>query len=292
MKKIISIAFLAACLFEAKQSNAQLNPMGSMYFENQYRGNPAMAGIQRGLRLNLGYRKLWSSIPGSPTIETLTGDNGFNEKVGIGLNIYNDKAGLFKRTRTLISYAYHLPLALENQHLSFGLSLGMMNERISDEDLNGDQGDSNVSNYNQRDNYIDGDFGLAYTSNKFTVQASLPNMKGFFKKDINTNSVDRSTFFSALSYKMKLGADIEAEPKVCYRGVKGYDNIFDIGANLSYSNMISLFGMYHSSESATFGLGLNYKAIGINGIYTAATSALRGYTNGNFEVNLAVRLGK
>jgi hypothetical protein len=56
--------------------------------------------------------------------------------------------------------------------------------------------------------------------------------------------------------------------------------------------MINLFGMYHSSESTTFGFGINYQAIGINGMYTTATSALGAYTNGNFEINVQLRIGK
>jgi len=288
------VFLLLICLVVGRQqAHAQLNPMSALYFQNQYLGNPAMAGTEKGLKLNLGYRKQWNNIPGGPTVQTLTGDYGFGDKVGVGLNIYNDKAGLFKRTRTVASYAYHLPLNADNQNISFGLSLGLLNERISDEDLNGDAGDTNVSNYNQRDNYIDGDFGIAYTSNAFNVQATLPNMKNFFKKDVNSNSVDRSTFFSAASYRLKLNEALSAEPKVCYRGVKGYDNIIDAGANLSYANnRVSFFGMYHSSKSATYGLALNYQSIGINGMYTTATSALGGYTNGNFEINMAVKLGK
>lgn len=288
---------LLICLLAGRQqANAQLNPMGSLYFQNQYIGNPAMAGMDHKLKMNLGYRTQWNNIPGSPTLQTITADYGFNNRVGVGLNIYNDKAGLFKRTRAVASYAYHLPLNAADQHLNFGLSLGFMNERISSEDINGDANDANLINYNQRDTYIDGDFGIAYTSNHFSIQAALPNMKSIFKKDLIENAVDRSTFYSAVSYKFQLSGGnngFDLEPKIAYRGVKGFDNILDAGANLSYgSNRVSLFGMYHSSESATFGMGLNYQALGIYGMYTTATSALSGYANGDFEISLRLNLFK
>lgn len=235
-------------------------------------------------------------ILSKPLNAKLTADYALNDKVSLGLNIYNDKAGLFKRTRTVASYAYHLLLNEDDQKLSFGLSMGFMNQRVSNEDINGDPGDANINNYNQRDTYVDGDFGIAFTNNKFSIQAALPNMKGFFKKDLLNNPVDRSTFFSAIGYKVGLSGGYEAfmiEPKICYRGKQGFDNILDVGANLSYAgNHVNLFGMYHSSESATFCVGLNYQAISISGIYTTATSALSGYTNGNFEINLKVSLFK
>lgn len=277
-----------------QETHAQLNPMGALYFQNQYLGNPAMAGLESGLNINLGYNKQWYNIPGSPVVQTMTADYALNNKVGLGLNIYNDKAGLFKRTRTVASYAYHLPLNKEDQKLSFGLSLGFMNERVSNENIIGDMDDINIFDYNRRNTYLDGDFGIAYTGTRLTFQAALPNMKSYFKRDILNNPVDRSTFFSAISYKALLSDGPEAfglEPKISYRGVKNFDNILDIGANLTYANnRVNLFGMYHSSESATFGLGLNYQSIGFVGMYSTATSALSGYTNGNFEISLKVNL--
>lgn len=293
MKKIFKTALLLASVLAGSQASAQLSPMGAMYFQNQYLGNPALAGTESGMDVSLGIRKQWSNIPGSPAMQAFTASYGLNEKVGLGLNVSNDKSGLFKRTRTVASYAYHLPLSGEGQRLSFGLSLGFMNERIATEDIRGNSGDVNVGAYNQRDTYVDGDFGVAFTSNKFNIQAALPNMKSYFKKDINTDAVDRATFFSAVSYKFQMegGSGFGLEPKVAYRGIKGMDNILDVGANISYANnKLNLFGMYHTSHSSTFGVLLNYQNIGFGGMYSTATSALSNYANGNFEVNVKVKL--
>jgi type IX secretion system PorP/SprF family membrane protein len=233
--------FIISALFAGSLGNAsaQLNPMGALYFQNQYLANPALAGMKEGLSLNAGYRKQWSSIPGSPAEQTITADYAITGKAGVGLNVYNDKAGLYKRTRSVASYAYHLSLndagafGDDQRQLSFGLSVGFMNERVSAEDVNGDPNDAEVSLYNQRSTYIDGDFGMAYTSNKLSVQAALPNLKSLLKKDRNSNSVDRSLFYSAVSYKLDLNSGIGLEPKLAYRGVKGFNNIIDAGANLS-----------------------------------------------------------
>jgi type IX secretion system PorP/SprF family membrane protein len=295
MKKILKTALLIAAAFTGTNAMAQLSPMGAMYFQNQYLGNPALAGTEKGMDVSLGIRKQWSNIPGSPAMQAFTASYGLNEKVGLGLNVYNDKSGLFKRTRTVASYAYHLPLGGDVQHLSFGISLGFTNERIATEDIRGNSADMNVGAYNQRDTYVDGDFGVAYTSNKFNIQAAIPNLKSMLKKDINTDAVDRSTFFSAVSYKFQLEGPggFGVEPKVAYRGVKGLDNIMDIGANLSYANnKVNIFGMYHTTKSSTFGVGLNYQNIGFSGMYSTATSALSNYANGNFEVSVKVKLFK
>jgi type IX secretion system PorP/SprF family membrane protein len=293
MKRIIKTALLIAAAVTGGPAAAQLSPMGAMYFQNQYIGNPALAGTDAGMDISLGIRQQWSNIPGSPAMQAFTASYGLNEKVGLGLNVSNDKSGLFKRTRSVATYAYHLPLGGQDQKLSFGLSLGFMNERITAEDIRGNAGDANVGAYNQRDTYIDGDFGIAFRSDNFNIQAALPNIKSYLKKDINSDAVDRATFFSAISYKFQMDGPggFGFEPKMAFRGVQGMDNIVDVGANLSYSNnKVNLFGMYHTSHSSTFGVVLNYQNIGFGGMYSTATSALSNYANGNFEVNVRVKL--
>lgn len=288
------VTLLLFSMLGKQKAIAQLSPMGALYFQNQFLGNPAMAG-SGGLNFNMGIRKQWSNIPGSPLTQTLSADYKVNSKVGIGLNFNNDQSGLLKKTRALGAYAYHLPLNDKNDRLSFGLALGFMNERIHSEDLIGDLDDLIVASYNQRSTYLDGDFGMAYTTQKITIQFALPNLKGALKRDEVRAVVDRSTFFSAISYKIKAGvaSTLEIEPKAVYRGVNGFDNILDIGANLSYAgNKFNLFGMYHSSQSATFGFGLNYHSLGFCGMYSTSTSALRGYADGNFEIGLKINLLK
>lgn len=294
MKRIFYTTISALFFFTALQNaNAQLSQMGTAYFQNQYQTNPAMAGMEMGLNLNMGYLQQWSNVPGNPTVQTITADYLITEKAALGINFYNDRSGIFNRTRTLASYAYHLPLNSEEQKLSFGLSLGFMSERINTEDIKGNVNDPNVANFNQRETYLDGDFGMAYTNRNLNIQAAIPNMKSFLNKDMNSNTIDRSTFFSAISYQFDLEGDggFGLEPKIAYRGVKGLDNIMDAGLNLTYANnKVNVFGMYHSTKSTTFGLGLNYQNLGFSGMYSTSNSVLSNYTNGNFEIGLKMIL--
>ena len=275
---------------------AQLDPMGAQYFQNQYLANPALAGKDAGLELNGGFRKQYSTLPGAPTTQTLTAGYQMNKRVGWGLNLYNDRAGLIKKTRVMGSYAYRLPLNGEDSQLHFGISLGFMNERISYGDIDGDQGDVVVGRFNERETYLDGDFGVAYTNKHLNIQAAIPNMKSFFGTDEN-NTIDRAVFFSSMSYKWFLGGSTGSaalEPKIVYRGVKGHDNLVDAGANFTMANEQLIFtGMYHSSQSATFGMGVNYnKTLTLMGMYTTETAAMQSYANGNFEIGLKYRFVK
>lgn len=295
MKTIYKILTLLLVTITSSNAYAQLNPLSAQYYTNKYLINPAFAGKEGGLKLNAAYRKLWSNVPGSPLTQNITADYGF-DKVGLGLNVYNESAGLQRQTRVVGSYAYHLQLGAEAQQLHFGISLGFMNQRLENSDIYGNPNDPLVGQYNDRKTYLDGDFGIAYTSENLNLQVSVPNLKSVLKKDV-IKLADVTTFYGAASYKVNISEGTEGvdlEPMVAYRGVKGFDNIWDAGAQLEIANkQVFLMGLYHSSKSATFGLGMDFKRkYLVSGSYTTQTSALSGYTNGSFELNLRLNLGK
>jgi type IX secretion system PorP/SprF family membrane protein len=290
--KLLIIIVLATMSTVVK---AQLNPLSSQYYTNQYLINPAFAGAGQGLKLNGAYRKLWSNVEGSPLTQSLTADYGFG-KSGVGLMVNNESAGLERQTRVVGTYAYHLKINDNNEQLHFGVSLGFQKNSLETSDLYGNPVDPLVRKYNARKAYWDGDFGLAYTTDKLTVQAAIPNLKSVLKKDV-IELADVPAFYTAVSYKVQIskGAEgIDAEPKVAYRGVKGFDNIWDAGAQFSIADRkVFLMTMYHSTKNATFGLGFDYlKKYLVSGTYTTQTSALSGYTNGSFELNLRLNLNK
>ena len=278
-----------------RQGVSQVTPMASQYYLNQYLGNPAFAGIEEGLRINVAYRNQWRAIPGSPVTQSLTGDYRLDKfgggKAGVGLNIYSDKAGLIKRTRVMSSYAYHLPLNGTNQAIHFGLSLGIMNERLDNESIIADPNDVLADLFNHRKSYLDGDFGIVYINDRLTIQGAVPNLKKFLKKDA-TVSVDGSTFYMAFSYKVGLHPEVlSLEPKFSFRGAEGIDNLWDLGTDVNFSHQVTLMGMYHSSHSTTFGLSVNYQdKCTVQGFYSNQLAAQREATGGSFEINLKVPL--
>lgn len=290
------IIFLSALLLSGSQAvMAQLNPLAMQYYSNQYLGNPAMAGVEAGIKVNLGYRQQWTRIPGAPSTQAITAEYG-TDKVGIGVNMNNDAAGLLKRTRVAATYAYHLPLNADDQKLHFGVSLGVMFERVENQLIDGDATDGSLDRFARRENYLDGDFGIAYTAKGLTLQAAIPNLQQFVRKNENIKSVDRSLFLAAVGYRFNVGpegAKTSFEPKVTFRGVKGYNNIIDAGFNLGLvDDKVNILGMYHSSNSATFGLGTVYKSFSIMGLYTTETAALRSYIDGDFQITIGYKFAK
>lgn len=281
-------------LLSTTNSKAQLSPFGAMYFQNQYLGNPAMAGSKEGLRADLGYSSQQTNMPGAPKTQVLTMGYGI-KKVGLGLSLLMDQAGAFNRTRLMGTYVYNLPIDSDNGNLSFGLSLGLMKERLTD--YNGDLNDASVGRFNQRPAYIDGDFGVAYKKDAITLQLAVPNLKTFFRTDAAnaTNIVNQVKFFSAVSYKFDVKSSIGSiglEPKLVYRAVSGYDDIMDLGANATFlEEKFNFMALYHSTKNMSLGFGSKLNDMFyLNAVYKTATAALNGNATGDFEINLRVNL--
>jgi type IX secretion system PorP/SprF family membrane protein len=291
MNKIYGVVFIML-LMCALTSKAQLNPLAAQYYNNEYLMNPAYAGREHGLILNAAYRKLWNDIPGAPLTQNITAAYGFN-RVGIGLKVNAERAGLLRQTRVSGTYAYHLPLDSGRHQLHFGISLGMMSQQLESSDISGNPNDISIGDYNGRKTYLDGDFGIGYTFGNLNMQLAIPNLKDFFGRDM-ANVADIVTFYMAAAYQIGLNDNMQVEPKIAFRGVRNYKNMIDAGAQLSVLNgRIKLMGMYHSNESMTGGLGIDFMhKYFISGMYTSQTSALNSYANGSFEINFRLNLTK
>ncbi|SFA57787.1 type IX secretion system membrane protein, PorP/SprF family [Pedobacter suwonensis] len=291
----VTFLFAAGTLFLGSVQ-AQILPLNAQYFQNRYLVNPSMAGINEGFNINGSFRKQWSNIPGAPITQSVTLDQQVN-KVGWGVNIYNEKSGGIQRTKAVGTFAYHLPLNSDDQKLNFGISFGASQDKLDLNSIrNSDINDPSIARFNDRGYYLDGDFGISYTSKGLTVEGAVPNMRSVFRKD-DLNFADKPTFYSAVSYKFMLASGmngISLEPKGVFRGIKNYENLWDAGLNANFANdKLYVMAMYHNTQNATVGFGMNYKStLYFMAYYNTATSAISGYTDGDFEVNIRLNIGK
>ena len=299
----ILVVCLIIIVFSANRASAQLTNIQSIYFQNQYLANPAMAGLDTMLKLNMDYHQQWIGVPGSPRLTTFTADYNSGSKVGLGLNVYNDQAGLINRTRIMGTYAYHLRLNDRGDKLNFGLSAGLSDAYIDYSAVVGDGSDLAVSEFNKHGLFADGDLGISYTSTKWNAQFALPNLKRvFFKGALDDVDVEASTFYAALSYKIQLSyaanySIFSIEPKMAYRGVMGFSNVFDVGFNLYRTTFednyqINMQGIYHSDNSLSWGAGIDYHTLGILFTYTYNTGPLSSYANNTFELGISLKILK
>ena len=286
VKMNIKYLFVLFGLININTALAQLSPMGNMYFYNQYLGNPAMAGATEKVNLNLLFRKQFNEVPNAPIYQMFTGEFAYTDRAAVGLNVDLSKSGLINYTRIMGTYAYHLPVSNTGK-LHFGVSVGIAKESINSADITAENYDPVVNRFNDRGYRLDGDFGVAFTDEKLNVQATWLNLHNQLNTDPNfVAGINYATLFTAASYKIPAGKDLTVEPKVVYRGIKGMDNIVEGGLGLTYQQKFNLFGLYHSTNNATVGLGFKYDQFNISGIYSIGPSAIRSFTGGDFEIGL------
>jgi len=295
-KCFFASALVAFAIIVASASScfAQASAFYAQFFQDRYLTNPAMAGLDKGFNLDLGYQQQFTAVSGSPKIQYLTADYNVGGNVGLGFNLNSGQDGLINTTRVMGTYAYHVPLSLDDK-LNFGLSLGVNDSYIDDSKIQGDQNDLSVYRFNQRTIYFDGDLGASYTSNQLNVQLAIPNLKTLlFKNNDEQNlQADRSVFYSAVSYKMESTADdngFTIEPLVAFRGFKNAQSILDAGANFDFPQYdFNLSGMYHTNQSATFALGLTFSPVDAFFAYSLNMAQVTTLNN-TFEIGLKIKL--
>lgn len=180
--------------------------------------NPAVAGVGGQTLIGATYRSMWSGIEGSPTTALIFGSTYLEKaKIGVGGYLYSDVTGPTSRKGIQTSYAYHIPLqkgaifsvGLEARFQQFAIDKAMLIEAIGNDPVMGGAA-----------NRFKGDAGLgvAYTSKKFQVGASVSQLIQS-KLDFYSGSLSRTEearlyrhFYLHGSYNWKVDANTTVIP--------------------------------------------------------------------------------
>lgn len=284
MKRIITTILLSAVFFQA---SAQLTPLKSQFFINPYLANPAMAGLEGRTSVFGNYANQWSKLEGAPEMFSISASTPLNDKASVGVNFINDRAGLMLKTQTMGSFSYKVPFS-EEHSLRFGVSVTWAQDRL-DRSLasGGAVDDPELARYNDRENYLDGNFGVSYLNHGFEAQFSYLNLNQ--RRSSRFSTVDYSTFYSSVAYRFRLDQTFSVKPLFAFRGVKNFENQYDIAAEWKADDL-AFYTMYHSNKSFTGGIGYDYmRKLNISVLYNSEPSNIRGLSGGIFDVVLGYR---
>ncbi|MEY3324435.1 MAG: hypothetical protein RL316_1595 [Bacteroidota bacterium] len=214
MKKLI---LFFSCILSLTASAQQL--MNSSLYDLQGNlHNPAVAGVGGQTLIGATYRSMWSGIEGSPTTALIFGSTYLEKaKIGVGGYLYSDVTGPTSRKGIQTSYAYHIPLqkggifsvGLEARFQQFAIDKAMLIDAIGNDPVMGGAA-----------NRFKGDAGLgvAYTSKKFQVGASVSQLIQS-KLDFYSGSLTRTEearlyrhFYLHGSYNWKVDANTTVIP--------------------------------------------------------------------------------
>jgi len=297
MKKIYIIA-LISILAGLGSLKAQQTPIFSQYYVDPFLYNPAVAGDSNYTNAYALYRNQWTGIPGAPQTAIFTIDGAVKpDKVGLGLSIYNDQAGMIDRTGAYGTYAYHVKLA-ENQRLSFGLSVGFDQNKIDfsqvkTDDLNDPTLLSNIAtatsfNGNAGIKYSYGNFGLGVASYQL-LQSSMNYASSYDSKSVDY-TLNRQYMASA-QYRFAIKPDeLYIDPLVMVHYAQGSGYEAELHLMVNYKNLY-WGGLAYRQD---FGLSITaaafiYDKITVGYAYDLSFGDISRYTNGSHEIVVGYR---
>jgi type IX secretion system PorP/SprF family membrane protein len=208
--------------------------------------NPAAAGLNKEITANCHYKKNWLGLSESPELMQLTVDGAFSKnKFGFGINIANEKAGIFSKTYLSAALRYRVKLSA-NHHLLFGLSGGFQRQLSNFSQLKADAPEEFAQWPQQQAATIaDAACGIIYNYKKLYVTASANQLPGqnylyrepVYNKDLQYKTIPHFIFSAQNTFILK--PDKWAfMPHVTIRSPQGLPVQIDLVNTIIYKNKI------------------------------------------------------
>lgn len=286
--RILYTSFVVLFLLFSLRSTAQQDPNFTQYMYNTMSINPAYAGSRDVLSATLLHRSQWLGFDGAPTTQTLSVHSPIKDgKMGLGLNIINDKIGVTKETDINAVYSYALEVSRFTK-LSFGINAGVNLLNVDFNDLN--QYDPLDPEFNNIDNKISPQLGLGALlyNDQYFVGLSVP---AIFRKDRFADSSnpdvevrDRLHYFLTAGLVFDINPSLKFKPSILLRHVSGSPLLTELSSNFLINDKFTVGAAYrlNSAFSGLFAFQVN-ESILLGLAYDRETSTLTNYNDGSIE---------
>ncbi|TRX72278.1 type IX secretion system membrane protein PorP/SprF [Carboxylicivirga sp. M1479] len=237
---------------------AQKDMVMSQYLHNRYALNSAFAGNREVLSLYGGYRKKWAGFEGAPGTMLFSMHSPLkNEKVALGMEVFNQQYGVTKQTGFSFSYTYRIKMA-NKAKLAFSINGGGNFHSSNWSDVKTFEGGGDViddvfsvneSNFSP----IVG-FGTAWYSSKYFVGFSIPN---FFYYNAYIDGGSSSLELNQANYLLTGGVLFDVsnalhfQPSMMLRYNPEQTTWLDVNASLIYNNALWLGVGYRTTNEIT-----------------------------------------
>ncbi len=289
----------------------QAQPLGkyTQYNFNKLLINPAYAGtIEDVTSFTSFYRRQWAGIEGAPTNIGISanGSVGKRKRVGLGVYLAGDIAGLSNHYDLMVSYAYKIPMQ-NGSIVSAGLQGGLFYyyANLTDEITPGDPNDPKLD----LERLWGPNFGAGiyyYKNNKYSVGFSVPYLLNYENPigqdtiDIRTNNPRNTQYILSGSYVMDVGQDFKFKPSLLLRYLPIFSNpvqvditasiyikeVFMVGTNWRLDSGVkpdagALLCSYRSPKGLRFGYAYEYSFVSNVSGYSSSHEVMVGYDIGN-----------
>ncbi len=204
----ILLPLLFLCMPFIMWSQERGIPIYSDYLtDNLYLLHPSMAGATTHNQIRLTGRTQWFNVDDAPNLVTLSANGRITDHIGIGGILFNDSNGRFSQQGVYATFAYHIQFAQsrwELNQLSFGLNVGVLQEKLDESDLigPGQPIDPIINGHKQKDVFFNMDFGMSYFYRNFFIHATVKNLipqkRDIFSENFETD--DQRQYLLSVGY--------------------------------------------------------------------------------------------
>lgn len=290
-KSIHILVLLFSVVLLNLESFAQQDPMYTQYMYNPLSVNPGYAGSREALSIVGILREQWVGIDGAPSTQSLNLHSPiFNDNMGLGLSVINDKIGPIHQTMLFADYSYSIQTT-DNAKLSFGLKAGVNIFQADLLSLTPDQG-GDPAMYNIDNKLLPNiGVGVFYYSDKGYVGLSAPKLLEQMLYEYNTSVVtenkERRHYFVIGGYVFDLSEQVKFKPAFLLKAVVGAPISIDLSANFLFRDKLGV-GVAHRLDDSFSGLLQYYVTpqFRIGYAYDFTLTELRNYNSGSHELML------
>ncbi|HEX7365566.1 MAG TPA: type IX secretion system membrane protein PorP/SprF [Pelobium sp.] len=294
MKKYIYITLsFIFILGNAQPLLAQQDAMYTQYMFNSLALNPAYAGSRNVVSATALYRNQWTGIKGAPQTTTFTVDAPINDKkIGLGLQVFNDRLGITNTTGIVASGAYRI--RMDKGTLSFGLQGSLSNYKANYQSVALDQSGTNTDAAFQ-DNVNKTIFNLGtgayYNSDNFYVGLSALQLAPNKLASTPLSEQEMHLFLTA-GIVFNLSEDFKLKPSIMIKEVTGAPIEGDVNAMLWIKNVLGLGAQYRSNADVSGLLEIQATPqIRIGYAYDHSLTSLQAFNSGGHEIMLRYEFG-
>jgi len=291
MKKII-IIIIALGIYGG--INAQQLPLYSQYMFNKMLINPAVAGSEDNLPIQLAVREQWVGFDDAPSTQILSGHYCFSSyNMGVGAVLFVDRFGSERRIGFQANYSYILDV-FDDAKLALGLGIQVFQYQLDYDQLIAlDDADPNIYGNVQSKVVPEADFGAYLYHDDYFAGISANQMIGMAVK-IGGEEVQMSRLVRHYNlmggYKFDLHNGFEIEPSLLVKTSFKAPSQLDFNVRGIYQENYWFGISYRTAGDIVALLGIRYEEIDFGIAADFATSDIARYQSGSYELYVTYRL--
>ncbi len=274
------------------RAQAQLQPLLDQHQFNRLAINPAYAGSEDALNMELYARSQWVGFDGAPKTYTFSLHAPLrNKKVNLGLIVLNDRLGNKRETGLLLNYAYRMELGRGKWSLGLGAGLSHLSS-----DLNSviytDLDDRLLLDLPKSTILPEFSIGSYYFTDRLFVGVSMPLLLSHYTNEDNAHyklsfQLAAANYLLTAGYLFTLTDDFGLQPSLLIKTNPKNNSQMDLHCTLILRDKIWLGAGVRTNGSLSTLLRLQVNPqLKIAYSYAYELTELSSYQHGSHEVVL------